>query len=54
MAKSLCRYWYTYMYIMPKSQISNVANMSFDDIRENKLLAKISEFIVSEQNRMFI
>ena len=28
--------------------------MSFDDIRENKLLAKISEFTVSEQNRMFI
>ena len=41
MAKSLCR------YIMPKSRIqSNVANMSFNTIRENKVLAKISEFTV--------
>ena len=31
---------------MPKSRISNVANMSFYAIRENKILAKISEFTV--------
>ena len=31
---------------MPKSPISEVANMSFNAIRENKILAKISEFIV--------
>ena len=29
---------------MPKSRIFNVANMSFNAIRENKILAKISEF----------
>ena len=29
---------------MPKSRISNVANMPFNVIRENKILAKISEF----------
>ena len=31
---------------MPWSQILNVANMSFKAIRENKILAKISEFSV--------
>ena len=31
---------------MPKSQIFNIANMSFNAIRENKMLAKISEFTV--------
>ena len=31
---------------MPKSRISYVANMSFNTIRENKILAKISEFTV--------
>ena len=34
------------MYIMPKSRISNVANMYFNASRENKILAKISEFTV--------
>ena len=35
---------------MPKSRIFNVANrpMSFKATRENKILAKISEFTVSE------
>ena len=37
-------YWY--MYIMPRSRIPNVANMPFNAIRENKILAKISEFTV--------
>ena len=40
-------YWYT--YIMPKSRISNVANMSLNAIRDNKDLAKISEFTVNDQ-----
>ena len=31
---------------MPKSRISNVANIRFNAIRENKILAKISEFTV--------
>ena len=31
---------------MPFSRIFAVANMSFNDIRENKMLANISEFIV--------
>ena len=31
---------------MSKSQILNVLNMSFNAIRENKLLTKISEFTV--------
>ena len=31
---------------MPKSQFLNVANMSLNAIRENKFLAKISEFTV--------
>ena len=32
---------------MPKSRIFNVANMSVNTIRENKILAKISEFTVA-------
>ena len=31
---------------MPKSRIFNVANMPFNAIRENKILAKTSEFTV--------
>ena len=31
---------------MPKSRFLNVANMSFNAIRENKILAKISDFTV--------
>ena len=31
---------------MSKSRIFNIANMSFNTIRENKILAKISEFTV--------
>ena len=31
---------------MPFSRIFNVANMSFNAIRKNKILAKISEFTV--------
>ena len=31
---------------MPKSQIFNMEKMSFDAIRENEILAKISEFTV--------
>ena len=31
---------------MPKSRSFNVANMSFNAIRENKILSKISEFTV--------
>ena len=31
---------------MPWSQIFNMANMSFDAIRENKILSKIYEFPV--------
>ena len=34
---------------MPKSRISNVTNMSFNAIHENKILAKISEFTVNGQ-----
>ena len=34
------------MYIMPQSRIPNVANMPFNAIRENKILAKISEYPV--------
>ena len=33
---------------MSKSLISNVANMSFKHFRENKILAKISKFTVTE------
>ena len=32
---------------MPKSGIFDVTNMSFNAIRENKILIKISEFTVS-------
>ena len=32
---------------MPKLLIFNMENMSFNAIRENKILAKISEFTVS-------
>ena len=32
---------------MPLSHIFNMANMSFNTIRENKILANILEFIVS-------
>ena len=32
---------------MQNSRIYNVANMSFNVIRENKILAKISEFTVA-------
>ena len=32
---------------MTKLRISNVDNMSFDAFRENKILAKISEFSLS-------
>ena len=32
--------------IKPKLRIFNVANMPFNAIRENKILAKISEFTV--------
>ena len=31
---------------MPKSLIFNLANMSIDAIRENKIIVKISEFTV--------
>ena len=31
---------------MPKLQVFNIANMSFNAIRENKILAKISRFTV--------
>ena len=31
---------------MPKSQFLNVANISFNAFRENKILAKISEFSI--------
>ena len=31
---------------MPKSQLFNMANMSFDAIRENKILSKFSKFTV--------
>ena len=31
---------------MPKSRIFNAANMPFNAIRENKILANISEFTV--------
>ena len=41
------------MYIMHKSRISNVANMSFNAIRENKILAKIYEFTVMPFNWPF-
>ena len=50
---------------MPWSRIFNVVNMSFNAIRENKILAKISEFtelacfvsclnVVSESDPLFI
>ena len=35
---------------MSKSRILNLANMSFRAIRENKILAKISEFTVRKIN----
>ena len=35
---------------MPKSRIFTIANMSFNAIRENKILAKISEFTVLEHS----
>ena len=38
---------------MPKSRISNVANMSFNSIHENKILAKIYEFTVTVLNQIF-
>ena len=44
MAKSLCRLL-IYAY-HAQSRISNVENMSFNAIRENKILAKISNFTV--------
>ena len=31
---------------MPQSQVFNIANMSLKAIRENKILAKMSEFTV--------
>ena len=31
---------------MPNSQIFNIANMSFNAIRENKILTKISELTI--------
>ena len=34
------------------SRISNVANMSFSAIRENKTLAKISEFTVNQHEHL--
>ena len=37
---------------MSKSRILNVANVSFNGIRENKILAKISEFTVLLKNLM--
>ena len=40
MAKSLCC-----LLIMPLFRIYNVTNMSFNAIRDKKILAKISEFI---------
>ena len=45
MAKSLCRLL-IYVY---HTKVTNfyVANMSFNAIRENKILAKISEFTVA-------
>ena len=33
---------------MPQSQICNIANMSFNAIRENKILANIFEFTVCD------
>ena len=38
---------------MPSSRILTVANMSFNGSRENKILAKISDFTVHEQ-RVFL
>ena len=32
---------------MPKSRVLDVGNISFNVIRENKIIAKISEFTVS-------
>ena len=37
---------------MPNSRILNVANVSFNAIREIKILAKISEFKVTHLSRM--
>ena len=45
MAKSLCRLLMKVNHVI--DAIFYVANMSFNDIRENKILAKISEFTVS-------
>ena len=39
-------YWYRYN--LPKSRIFHITNMSFDAIRENKILAKISESTVRD------
>ena len=39
---------------MYKSRISDVANMSFNAILENKILAKISEFTVYESIQCFL
>ena len=37
---------------MSKSRFCNVANVSFNGIRENKILAKISEYTVLLKNLM--
>ena len=37
---------------MPESRSLNVANMSSNAIRENKILAKISEFTVNNPLRL--
>ena len=48
MVKSLCH------LLIQVSQIFNVANMSFNAIRENKNLAKISEFTVRLKIKIII
>ena len=38
-------YWCSYIEIMPQSRVFDVTYMSFNAIRENKILAKISEIM---------
>ena len=37
---------------MPKSRFLHIAKMSFNTIRENKIIAKISEFTASEATQV--
>ena len=43
---TLAKWQKLFAIIMSKSQFLNVANLSFNDICENKILANISEFTV--------